>query len=66
MFKRRLSLSMMDANGDTGADRKTSLTGEDQDFELLNELKEQALVPLKEDLAEWLNKTIGIYRTRYN
>ena len=48
----------MDGVGETN-DRKTSLTGEDQDFELLNDLKEQALLPLKEDLSEWLNKTIG-------
>ncbi len=39
--------------------RRASLTGEDSDFELMQQWQEEALIPLKEDLADWLNKTLG-------
>ena len=40
-------------------DRKTSLTGEESDLEMFGMVKAEALLPLKEDLSEWLNKSIG-------
>ena len=40
-------------------ERKHSLTGEDTDLELFDQFKSEALLPLKEDLADWLNKTLG-------
>ena len=45
--------------GDAGIHRN-SLTGEDTDLEVIQQRREEALLPLKEDLAEWLNKTLGI------
>ncbi len=39
--------------------RRASLTGEPSDLELLAQWQEDSLIPLKEDLAEWLAKTLG-------
>ncbi len=45
--------------------RQPSLTGEDEsDLDFLTELKEAALVPLKEDLSEWLSKLLGELRQK--
>lgn len=38
---------------------RIGLTGEDTDFDLLNRLKAEALIPIQEDLAAWLNKILG-------
>jgi len=36
------------------------LTGDDDDdFDLLQQYKVQALIPLKEDLAKWLDSVLG-------
>lgn len=35
------------------------LTGDDNDLDLLQQYKVQALIPLKEDLADWLNTVLG-------
>jgi hypothetical protein len=40
--------------------RQTSLTGEaEDDNDFLAALKEEALLCVKEDLCEWLTKTLG-------
>ena len=39
--------------------RRASLTGEPSDLDFLKFQQEEALVPLKEDLADWLNKLLG-------
>ena len=40
-------------------DRRASLTGEPSDLEIMKQLQEEALIPLKEDVADWLYKTLG-------
>lgn len=40
-------------------DRKPSLTGEDSDWDVLQLWQDEALIPLREDITEWLNKTLG-------
>ena len=40
--------------------RRASLTGEPTDLDLLAQWQEETLLPLKEDLAEWLCKTLGM------
>lgn len=68
---RRLSIMEFQqaANGNTDAgsagDHRNSLTGEDTDLEIIQQRREDALTPLKEDLAEWLNKTLGIVCFKY-
>ena len=39
--------------------RPSVLTGEDGDFEILAKWREEALLPIKDDLADWLCKTLG-------
>ena len=39
--------------------RPASLTGEPTDLDLLAQWQEETLFPLKEDLAEWLSRTLG-------
>ena len=48
--------------------RRPSLSGEDDeaDLDFLAELKEQALAPIKEDLADWLAKTLGSLFSHWN
>lgn len=46
---------------------RIGLTGEDTDFDQLSRLKAEALIPIQEDLAVWLNKILGnaVSRTTY-
>ena len=49
--------------------RSASISGEeddDADYDFLVEFKEQALLPIKEDLAEWLAKTLGNHANDQN
>ena len=54
-----MSLDLDGGGGDARVDRSTSLTGDDSDMELLQQWQAAALIPLKEDIAEWITKTIG-------
>lgn len=56
-----LSIVPSSSSGEVGNSlgRKTSLTGEDSDLEIFQQLQKLAFIPHKEDVAEWLNKTLG-------
>ena len=53
-------VSSSDAEVGNIEDRKQSLTGDDSDLELFQQWQALAVIPLKEDVAEWLNKTLGM------
>ena len=63
---------MSSCNGDSGdshdvgncGHRPSILTGEDGDFEILAKWKEEALLPIKDDLSDWLVKTLGQLSSR--
>ena len=58
-------------DGDTGdvrgvansVARQSILTGEDGDFEMLAKWQVEALLPVKDDLADWLCKVLGEWWT---
>ena len=61
MEKENCHCGVQDSNG-VGRpllERKSSLAGDVSDLEIIQSKQEEALLPLKEDLAEWLNKTLG-------
>ena len=66
--ERRLSIMDYGAAGEGGgckspdrpvSSRRASFTGEQADLDFLHQQQEDSLIPLKEDLADWLNKLLG-------
>ena len=48
-----------DRRASLSPDRRASLTGEDSDFDMMQHWQDLALIPLKEDIADWLNTILG-------
>ena len=65
-FQRRLSMDsqMVTNGGSPKLERRLSQPQGDREkdqMQLMHEMQEQALLPLKEDLADWLATTLGAH-----